>query len=61
LSSPREDPWCFYQIILEGAYLKEPIWFSLEGLLEETRVGFAIAIIARDDYRVKVVQQADGI
>jgi hypothetical protein len=27
---PREDPWCFYHIVLEGAYLKEPIWFSSE-------------------------------
>jgi hypothetical protein len=27
---PREDPWCFYQIVLEGAYIQEPIWFSLE-------------------------------
>ncbi len=27
---PCEDPWCFYQVVLEGAYLKEPIWFSFE-------------------------------
>ncbi len=29
---PCEDPWCFYQIVLEGAYLKQPIWFSSEEL-----------------------------
>jgi hypothetical protein len=27
---PREDPWCFYQVVLEGAYIREPIWFSSE-------------------------------
>ena len=27
---PREDPWCFYHIVLEGAYIREPIWFSSE-------------------------------
>jgi hypothetical protein len=27
---PVEEPWCFYQIVLEGAYLKEAIWFSSE-------------------------------
>lgn len=27
---PREDPWCFYQLVLEGTQLKEPIWFSYE-------------------------------
>ena len=29
--APRvEDPFCFYQIELEGAQVKEPIWFASE-------------------------------
>ncbi len=27
---PHEEPLCFYHIVLEGAYLQEPIWFSSE-------------------------------
>lgn len=27
---PHEEPLCFYHIVLEGAYLQEPIWFSHE-------------------------------
>jgi hypothetical protein len=25
-----EEPFCFYQVVLEGASLKEPIWFEYE-------------------------------
>lgn len=25
-----EEPFCFYQIALEGAYIKEPIWFECD-------------------------------
>ena len=25
---PREEPWCFYQIVLEGAHIRGPIWFE---------------------------------
>ena len=28
--SPLEEQFCFYQIALEGAQVKEPIWFSYE-------------------------------
>ena len=29
--APRiEEPFCFYQIELEGAQVKEPIWFTYE-------------------------------
>jgi len=27
---PLEEPFCFYQITLEGAYIQEPIWFEYE-------------------------------
>ena len=25
-----EEPFCFYQITLEGAHIKEPIWFACD-------------------------------
>jgi hypothetical protein len=25
-----EEPFCFYQITLEGAYIREPIWFAYD-------------------------------
>ncbi len=25
-----EEPFCFYQIALEGAYIQEPIWFAYD-------------------------------
>ena len=28
--APLEEPFCFYQIALEGAQIKEPIWFAYE-------------------------------
>ena len=28
--APLEEPFCFYQIALEGAQVKEPIWFAYE-------------------------------
>ena len=27
---PLDEPFCFYQIELEGAQVKEPIWFAYE-------------------------------
>lgn len=27
---PLDEPFCFYQIELEGAEVKEPIWFDYE-------------------------------
>ncbi len=28
--TPLDEPFCFYQIELEGAQMKEPIWFASE-------------------------------
>jgi hypothetical protein len=28
ISDDLEEPFCFYQITLEGAHIKEPIWFE---------------------------------
>jgi len=28
--APLDEPFCFYQIELEGAHVKEPIWFAYE-------------------------------
>lgn len=28
IADGSEEPFCFYQIALEGAYIKEPIWFE---------------------------------
>ena len=28
--APLDEPFCFYQIELEGAQVKEPIWFAYE-------------------------------
>ena len=28
--APVDEPFCFYQIELEGTQVKEPIWFSSE-------------------------------
>jgi hypothetical protein len=25
-----QEPFCFYQIALEGAYIKEPVWFEYD-------------------------------
>ncbi len=25
-----EDPLCFYQVVLEGSYIREPIWFECD-------------------------------
>ncbi len=30
ISAELEEPFCFYQIELEGAYTKEPIWFEFD-------------------------------
>ena len=30
ISAELEEPFCFYQIELEGAYIKEPIWFEFD-------------------------------
>jgi hypothetical protein len=30
ISAELEEPFCFYQIKLEGAYIKEPIWFEFD-------------------------------
>ena len=30
ISDDLEEPFCFYQIALEGAYIKEPIWFEYD-------------------------------
>jgi hypothetical protein len=46
----NEDPFCFYQIDLEGALTHEPVWFQndevalldLQGPTHEERVGVAI-------------------
>src|SRR2546428_10126947 len=27
---PLDEPFCFYQIELEGAQVKEPVWFAYE-------------------------------
>ena len=28
ISADLEDPFCFYQISLDGSYIREPIWFE---------------------------------
>jgi hypothetical protein len=30
ISAELEEPFCFYHIELEGAYIKEPIWFEFD-------------------------------
>ena len=30
ISADLEEPFCFYQIVLEGAYIQEPIWFEYD-------------------------------
>ena len=30
ISNDFEETFCFYKIALEGAYIKEPIWFECE-------------------------------
>ena len=30
ISDDLEEPFCFYQIVLDGAYIKEPIWFEYD-------------------------------
>jgi hypothetical protein len=28
ISADLEEPFCFYQIVLDGTYIREPIWFE---------------------------------
>ena len=30
ISADFDEPFCFYQIVLEGAYIQEPIWFEYD-------------------------------
>ena len=30
ISADFEEPFCFYQIVLEGAHIQEPIWFQYD-------------------------------
>ena len=30
ISAELEEPFCFYHIALEGAYIQEPIWFAYD-------------------------------
>ena len=30
IASDFEEPFCFYHIALEGAYIQEPIWFAYD-------------------------------
>ena len=30
ISDDLEEPFCFYQIALDGTYIKEPIWFEFD-------------------------------
>jgi hypothetical protein len=30
ISNDLKDPFCFYCIVLEGRFLKEPIWFEYD-------------------------------
>ena len=25
-----EEPFCFYQVVLEGTYIREPMWFNYD-------------------------------
>ena len=30
ISEDFDEPFCFYQIVLEGAHIQEPIWFEYD-------------------------------
>jgi hypothetical protein len=30
ISADFDEPFCFYQIVLEGAHIQEPIWFQYD-------------------------------
>ena len=30
IAADLDEPFCFYQIALEGAYIQEPIWFECD-------------------------------
>ena len=30
ISTDFDEPFCFYQIVLEGAHIQEPIWFQYD-------------------------------
>ena len=30
ISAESDEPFCFYQIVLEGAHIQEPIWFQYD-------------------------------
>ena len=30
ISADFDEPFCFYQIVLEGAYIQEPTWFEYD-------------------------------
>ena len=30
IAADLEEPFCFYEITLEGAYIQEPIWFEFD-------------------------------
>jgi hypothetical protein len=34
-----EEPFCFYQVALDGAWIKDPVWFSYDEV-EDTSIHF---------------------
>ena len=40
IADESEEPFCFYLVALEGAYIKEPVWFEHNEIEEAESVSF---------------------
>ena len=49
ISDDLEEPFCFYQIALDGAFIKEPIWFEFDEVELITPSSVHLQEVARSD------------